>query len=231
MYPKSRYAAEGVCFECHVAAWQYALHESVELSAGFDSWSRALAGADHGAHGPRRRIAPKAIARFKEQVRTDPENPWYQPAADGQRAYDLPTRLDRVLWDCQTPSALQRLETWIRRRLRSVVWKQCKQGRTRFRELRKRAWAKTWRRKLPGVPTARGASQTRPLWPSLCRMLTFPSSDSRLWLCGQLNPPNRRMRTRMSGGVAGETGRPVPLCRLNWKPAFGQGIWAPWVST
>src|SRR5882724_5650615 len=51
MYPKSRYAAEGVCFECHVLAWQYALHESVELSAGFDSWSRALAGADHGAQG------------------------------------------------------------------------------------------------------------------------------------------------------------------------------------
>src|ERR1700682_624036 len=51
MYPKSRYAAEGVCFECHVIAWQYALHERVELSAGFDSWSRALAGADHGAHG------------------------------------------------------------------------------------------------------------------------------------------------------------------------------------
>ena len=26
--------------------------------------------------------------------------------------------------------------------------------------------------------------------------------------------PNRRMRTRMSGGVAGESGRPLPLCRL-----------------
>src|SRR5450755_4414197 len=51
MYPKPRYAAEGICFECHVVAWQYALHESVELSARFDSWSRALAGADHGAHG------------------------------------------------------------------------------------------------------------------------------------------------------------------------------------
>src|ERR1700730_5598924 len=25
MYPKSRYAAEGVCFECHDAPWQYAL--------------------------------------------------------------------------------------------------------------------------------------------------------------------------------------------------------------
>ena len=28
------------------------------------------------------------------------------------------------------------------------------------------------------------------------------------------NPLNRRMRTRMSGGVAGESGRPLPLCRL-----------------
>ena len=75
-------------------------------------------------------------------------------------------------------------------------------------------WARTWRRKPPGVPTARGVSQTRPPWPLLCRMLTLPSSDSRPWSCGPLNPPNRRMRTRMSGGVAGEAGRPVPLCRF-----------------
>ena len=50
MYPKSRYATDGVCFESHVISWQYALHESVELSAGFLSWSRAFAGTDHGAH-------------------------------------------------------------------------------------------------------------------------------------------------------------------------------------
>src|SRR6267143_1869591 len=51
MYPKTRYTAEGVCVERHVVGWQYALHESVELSAGFGSCSRALEGADHGAHG------------------------------------------------------------------------------------------------------------------------------------------------------------------------------------
>ena len=28
------------------------------------------------------------------------------------------------------------------------------------------------------------------------------------------NPLNRRMRTRMYGGVAGADGRPSPLCRL-----------------
>src|ERR1700722_1921870 len=51
MYPKSRYAAEAVRFECHVAVWQYALHQSVERSAGFDSCSRAFAGTEHAAHG------------------------------------------------------------------------------------------------------------------------------------------------------------------------------------
>jgi RNA-directed DNA polymerase len=40
--------------------------------------------------------------------------------------------------DCQTPSMLQSFESWLRRRLRSVVWKQWKGGRKRFRELRKR---------------------------------------------------------------------------------------------
>jgi RNA-directed DNA polymerase len=44
--------------------------------------------------------------------------------------------------DCQTPSVLQSLESWLRRRLRSVVWKQWKRGRKRFRELRKRGVGK-----------------------------------------------------------------------------------------
>jgi len=44
--------------------------------------------------------------------------------------------------DCQTSSVLQSLESWLRRRLRSVVWKQWKHGRTRFKELRKRGVSK-----------------------------------------------------------------------------------------
>ena len=39
---------------------------------------------------------------------------------------------------CQTPSVLQSLEEWTRRRLRSVIWKQWKRGTVRFAELRKR---------------------------------------------------------------------------------------------
>ena len=43
---------------------------------------------------------------------------------------------------CQTPSVLQELDRWLRRRFRSVVWKQWKYARVRFAELRKRGVSK-----------------------------------------------------------------------------------------
>src|SRR6516165_10517182 len=43
---------------------------------------------------------------------------------------------------CQTPRVLTNLEAWIRRRLRSYLWRQRQNGRNRFKELRRR-----------GVPT------------------------------------------------------------------------------
>jgi RNA-directed DNA polymerase len=54
--------------------------------------------------------------------------------------------------DCQTPSVLQGLESWLRRRLRSVVWKQWKGGRTRFRELQKRGVSKDLAAQTAGSP-------------------------------------------------------------------------------
>jgi hypothetical protein len=39
---------------------------------------------------------------------------------------------------CETPSVLVGLEHWLRRRLRSAIWKQWKRGPARFAELRKR---------------------------------------------------------------------------------------------
>jgi RNA-directed DNA polymerase len=92
-----------------------------------------------GEREPRRRIAPKAIARFKERIR---EQTWRTRGISlRQMVKELATYLRGWLGyrgDCQTPSVLQSLEMWLRRRLRSMVWKQWKRGRTRFRELRKR---------------------------------------------------------------------------------------------
>ena len=39
---------------------------------------------------------------------------------------------------CQTPLVLTNLEAWIRRRLRSYLWRQWRNGHTRFNELRRR---------------------------------------------------------------------------------------------
>jgi RNA-directed DNA polymerase len=106
-----------------------------------------------GEREPRRRIAPKAIARFKERIRERTHR---------TRSISLPQMVKEITtylrgWlgyfgDCQTPSVLHRLETWLRRRLRSVVWKQWKQGRTRFRELRKRGVGKDLAAQTAGSP-------------------------------------------------------------------------------
>jgi RNA-directed DNA polymerase len=92
-----------------------------------------------GGKEPRRRIAPKALERFKTRVR---ELTRRSRGVSLQRMVD-DLRRYLVGWQayfgyCQTPSVLRNLDSWIRRRLRCVVWKQWKRGRTRFRELRLR---------------------------------------------------------------------------------------------
>ena len=92
---------------------------------------------------PKRRIAPKAIARFKQRVRE------LTRRTRGVKVETMVAQLSRYLlgWRgyfgfCQTPSVLRSLEKWLRRRLRSVVWKQWKRGKVRFAELSKRGVSK-----------------------------------------------------------------------------------------
>ena len=102
---------------------------------------------------PRRRIAPKAIARFKERIREQSRRT--RGISLAQMVKQIATYLRGWLGyfgDCQTPSVLHRLETWLRRRLRSVAWKQWKQGRTRFRELRKRSVGQELAAQTAGSP-------------------------------------------------------------------------------
>jgi len=92
---------------------------------------------------PKRRIAPKAIARFKQRVRE------LTRRTRGVKVETMVAQLSRYLtgWRgyfrfCQTPTVLRKLEEWTRRRLRSVIWKQWKQSRVRFAELTKRGVGK-----------------------------------------------------------------------------------------
>jgi RNA-directed DNA polymerase len=88
---------------------------------------------------PRRRIAPQAVVRFKERVRVLTMRT--RGASLAQIAKELSLYLKGwrgYFGFCETPSVLRSLDQWIRRRLRSIVWKQWKRGRTRFAELRRR---------------------------------------------------------------------------------------------
>jgi RNA-directed DNA polymerase len=87
----------------------------------------------------RRRIAPQALIRFKQRVRE------LTARNQGRALGEVIERLTSYLrgWRgyfgfCETPSVLRDLDSWIRHRLRSLVWKQWKRGRRRFAELVRR---------------------------------------------------------------------------------------------
>ena len=90
-----------------------------------------------GAKQPRRRIAPKAVLRFKQKVRE------LTGRTRGVSIEQMTKELTSYLrgWKgyfgfCETPSVLETLDQWIRRRLRSVIWRQWKRGRyARLRQL------------------------------------------------------------------------------------------------
>jgi RNA-directed DNA polymerase len=111
-----------------------------EKSAVARPWQRKFLGFSFTwEQAPRRRIAPKAIARFKERVREQTRRT--RGISWAKVVEGLATYLRGWLGyfgNCQTPSTLKRLEQWLRRRLRAVVWKQWKRGRTRFAELQRR---------------------------------------------------------------------------------------------
>ena len=103
-------------------------------------WERKFLGFSFTAKEPqRRRIAPKSVERFKGRVREITRR------TRGASLQGMVNELTVYLrgWHgyfslCQTPTVLEDLDSWIRRRLRSVVWKQWKVCRTRYAELRKR---------------------------------------------------------------------------------------------
>ncbi|MGF6508060.1 group II intron reverse transcriptase/maturase [Paraburkholderia sp. 32] len=101
----------------------------------------------------KRRIAPKALSRLKERIRELTQR------TRGVSVDQMIGALKRYLagWRgyfgfCETPSVLQRLDEWIRRRIRCFFWKQWKRGRTRFRELTVRGVSRNLAAQTVGSP-------------------------------------------------------------------------------
>jgi RNA-directed DNA polymerase len=101
----------------------------------------------------KRRIAPKALARFKDRIRE------LTRRTRGVSVDQMIGTLTRYLtgWRgyfgfCETPRVLQRLDQWIRRRLRCFLWKQWKRGRTRFKKLVARGVSRDLAAQTAGSP-------------------------------------------------------------------------------
>ncbi|HUE54543.1 MAG TPA: group II intron reverse transcriptase/maturase [Candidatus Udaeobacter sp.] len=111
-----------------------------QKSAMARPWERKFLGFSFTSGSqPRRRIAPKALARFKERVRE------LTRRTRGVSIEEMAAELGRYLrgWHgyfgvCETPTVLKELDQWTRRRLRSFLWKQWKRGPVRFTELTRR---------------------------------------------------------------------------------------------
>ena len=141
VYVRSRRAGERVMASItRFITTKLKLKVNEQKSAVARPWERKFLGFSFTwDREPRRRVAPKAVLRFKGRVRE------LTSRTKGVSVERMAEELARYLrgWlgyfgQCQTPSVLRSLEEWTRHRLRSVIWKQWKRGSVRFAELRKR---------------------------------------------------------------------------------------------
>jgi RNA-directed DNA polymerase len=145
IYVRSRRAGQRVMLSItRFITTKLKLKVNAQKSAVAQPWERKFLGFSFtSAREPKRRVAPKAMGRFKERVRALTQR------TRGVSIERMAEELARYLrgWlgyfgKCQTPSVLEGLDQWLRRRLRSAIWKQWKRGSVRFAQLRQRGVGK-----------------------------------------------------------------------------------------
>jgi RNA-directed DNA polymerase len=153
IYVRSRRAGERVMKSItRFISRKLKLKVNEQKSAVARPWERKFLGFSFtNGEEPKRRIAPKAILRFRERIR---ELTSRTRGVSIDRMAEDTTRFLRgwigYFGKCQTPSVLHGLEAWVRRRLRSVIWKQWKRGSVRFTELQRRGVGKDLAAKAAG---------------------------------------------------------------------------------
>ena len=140
IYVKSRRAGERVMQSVtRFVEKQLRLKVNRQKSAVSQPWKRKLLGFSFTSNlkEPKRRIATESLKKFKRQIRQRTKRTRNQslqqlieegltPYLRGWRSY---------FGFSQTPSVLKDLDSWVRRRLRSWLWKQWENGRRRFGQL------------------------------------------------------------------------------------------------
>lgn len=131
-----------------------------------------------GKNGPGRKIAPKALDKFKDRVRE------ITLASRGKSIKQVIEELARYLrgWIayfgfCETLGVLKDLDKWIRRRIRCVFWQQWKTSRKRWAELVKRGLSLQEAKRMAG-------SNKGPWHLSLSKAMSITLSNAELTSLG-----------------------------------------------
>ncbi len=141
IYVRSRRAGERVMGSIRrFLTVKLKLKVNEQKSAVARPWVRKFLGFSFTNAGiPKRRIAPQAVDRFKERIRELTSRT--RGVSIERRAEDLSRYLRGWIGyfgKCDTRYVLQELDSWLRRRLRSAIWKQWKRNPVRFTELHQR---------------------------------------------------------------------------------------------
>ena len=155
IYVRSRRSGERVMTSiCRFLTARLRLKVNESKSAVAQPEERKFLGFSISNDGSERRIAPKALDRFKTRLRELTRRTY------GASLPELIAQLAPYLigWRgyfsfCQTPIVLSKLDAWIRRRLRMYLWRQWKNGPNRFKELRQRGVPKFNAAVAAGSPT------------------------------------------------------------------------------
>jgi RNA-directed DNA polymerase len=164
------------------------LKVNAKKSAVARPWQRKFLGFSftRGAK-PKRKLARQTVERFKRQVRERTRESRGISLERMIRELSNYLRGWRTYYGfCETRSELVKLDSWIRRRLRCVAWRQWKHGPKRHEELRKRGV-------LPKWAAATAFSSSGPWRLSHCRALTHALPNAYLKQLGLLSlaaPPD-----------------------------------------
>ena len=155
--------------------------------------------------GSERRIAPKALDKFKGRIRDMTRR---------TRGFSLQQLIKElkpyiVGWRgyfgfCQTPRVLTNLEAWIRRRLRLYLWRQWRTRQNRFAELRRRGVAKFPAAVAAGSPTGLWRMSGHPAVQQALRNAYFESPV----FPKSVRPPKPTRSNRRGTG---------PVCPVVWE--------------
>ena len=208
VYVRSKRAGERVMQALMGLYAKLRLRVNPDKSAVAKAWQRQFLGFSFWVAPGRvvkRRVAPKALEAMKQRVRQ------ITCRSGGRSLTQIIAQLRSYLlgWHgyfrlADTPGIFTDLDKWLHHRLRAVILKQWKRGTTTYRELRRRGVSDRLARAAAAHTGHWWRTASHGALNTALPIQYFDALGVPRLAGSNLNSLNRRMRTRMSGGVGGK---------------------------